>query len=74
MELPGFTAIGAMGRYISTPIKHFQPMNCAFGLLDPLPQEGRKRRMPKVQRYESISQRALDWMKGFAQEQTEDNT
>ena len=59
---PGFTAIGAMGRYIATPNRHFQPMNCAFGLIDPLPAEPGKRRIrKKEERYEAIAARALAW-------------
>lgn len=54
------TAIGAMARYISTPNKRFQPMNCAFGLIDPLEvRAGEKRIRNKQQRYEKISERAL---------------
>jgi len=54
------TAIGAMGRYVSTPNKRFQPMNCAFGLIDPLEvKPGEKRIRNKQQRYEVISERAL---------------
>lgn len=56
----GKTAIGAMARYISTPNKRFQPMNCAFGLIDPLEvQPGERRIRNKQQRYEKISERAL---------------
>ncbi len=56
----GKTAIGAMGRYVSTPNKRFQPMNCAFGLIDPLEvKPGEKRIRNKQQRYELISERAL---------------
>lgn len=56
----GKTAIGAMGRYVSTPNKRFQPMNCAFGLIDPLEvKPGEKRIRNKQQRYEVISERAL---------------
>ena len=81
VDLPGFTAMGAMGRYVATPNKRFQPMNCAFGLMDPLPAEGRKRRMPKQQRYEAISARSLEWFRERAPElnapeaerQTEEN-
>ena len=40
--LPSFTAIGAMGKYVSTPNSHFQPMNCTFGIIDPLPPGGIK--------------------------------
>lgn len=57
----GKTAIGAMGRYVSTPNKRFQPMNCAFGLIDPLDvKPGEKRIRNKQQRYEKISERALE--------------
>ncbi|MDD3335644.1 MAG: methylenetetrahydrofolate--tRNA-(uracil(54)-C(5))-methyltransferase (FADH(2)-oxidizing) TrmFO [Eubacteriales bacterium] len=56
----GKTAIGAMARYISTPNRHFQPMNCAFGLIDPLDVlPGEKRIRQKQLRYEKISERAL---------------
>ena len=62
MDFPGWTALGAMGRYVSTPNSHFQPMNCAFGLIDPLPADpGRKRIRNKAERYEAISARALDY-------------
>ncbi len=56
----GKTAIGAMARYVSTPNKRFQPMNCAFSLIDPLIlKPGEKRIRNKQQRYEIISERAL---------------
>ena len=59
-ELPGCTAIGAMGRYISTPNSRFQPMNCTFGLIDPLPMvPGARRNRDKQARYEAVSQRSL---------------
>lgn len=62
----GKTAIGAMGRYVSTPNKRFQPMNCAFGLIDQLEvAPGEKRIRNKQQRYEKIAERALaeiDWI------------
>ena len=62
MEFPGFTAMGAMGRYIATPNRNFQPMNCSFGLIDPLPVEpGKKRIRKKEERYEAISARALQY-------------
>lgn len=63
MDAPRFsgqTAIGAMSRYVSTPNKRFQPMNCAFGLIDPLVvKPGEKRIRNKQQRYEKISERSL---------------
>ena len=62
MNWPGFTALGAMGRYVSTPNMKFQPMNCAFGLIDPLPADpGRKRIRNKAERYEAVAARALQW-------------
>lgn len=63
VELPGFTAMGAMGRYISTPNKHFQPMNCSFGLIDSLPVDKEHKKIRnKAQRYEAISARSLTFM------------
>ncbi len=57
----GKTAIGAMARYVSTPNSRFQPMNCAFGLIDPLEvKPGEKRIKSKQLRYEAISARALE--------------
>ncbi len=57
---PSWTALGAMGKYISTPNRHFQPMNCSFGLIDPLPVvPGAKKIRDKKERYEAISERAL---------------
>ena len=50
------TALGAMGKYISTPNRDFQPMNANFGLMAPL---GRRIRSKK-ERYEAIGQRALE--------------
>ncbi len=62
-EFPPFTALGAMGRYISTPNRQFQPMNCSFGLIDPLPVEpGKKRIRSKADRYEAVSARSLAWI------------
>ena len=56
----GRTAIGAMGRYVSSPNARFQPMNCAFGLIDQLEvAPGEKRIRNKQLRYEAISRRAL---------------
>lgn len=58
--LPSSTAIGALGKYISTENSHFQPMNCTFGMIDPLPVlPGEKRIRDKKERYEAVSARAL---------------
>lgn len=51
------TVIGAMGRYVSTPNRNFQPMNATFGIMAPL--EGKKIRIKK-ERYQKIAQRALE--------------
>ncbi|MCH5285815.1 MAG: methylenetetrahydrofolate--tRNA-(uracil(54)-C(5))-methyltransferase (FADH(2)-oxidizing) TrmFO [Christensenellaceae bacterium] len=68
-ELPGLTALGAMGRYISTPNKSFQPMNCTFGLLDSLPVDKEHKKIRnKQQRYERISERSLAFMRDWSRE------
>ena len=62
--LPGFTALGAMGRYVATPNRSFQPMNCTFGLIDGLPVDAQHKRIrKKADRYTAISQRSLEWLK-----------
>ena len=58
---PTCTAIGAMGRHVSTPNPNFQPMNCSFGLIDPIPVlPGQKRIRKKEERYQAIAERALN--------------
>ena len=57
---PTCTALGAMGRHVSTPNPNFQPMNCSFGLIDPLPLiPGQKILRKKEERYQAIAERAL---------------
>ncbi len=69
VELPGITAMGAMGRYVATPNRDFQPMNCTFGLLDGLPVDKEHKKIRnKQQRYELISQRSLDYMRNWIRE------
>ena len=64
VSLPSLTAMGAMGKYVSTPNKNFQPMNCSFGLIDSLPiDKEHKKIRNKQQRYETISARSLDYLK-----------
>jgi methylenetetrahydrofolate--tRNA-(uracil-5-)-methyltransferase len=53
---PAETAIGALCRYISTPTKHFAPMNIHFGLL---PSMEMPRRTPKAEKQRMLSERAL---------------
>ena len=68
-SLPGFTALGAMGRYVATPNKNFQPMNCTFGLLDPLPVDKEHKKIRnKAQRYEAVSARSLAFMRDWVAE------
>ena len=50
------TVLGAMGRYIATPNRHFQPMNANFGVMAELPRRVRN----KQERYAAIAQRSLD--------------
>ena len=58
--LPSCTAMGALGKYVSTENHHFQPMNCTFGIIDPLPVlPGQKRIRDKKERCEAVSARAL---------------
>ncbi|MBN1778574.1 MAG: methylenetetrahydrofolate--tRNA-(uracil(54)-C(5))-methyltransferase (FADH(2)-oxidizing) TrmFO [Clostridiales bacterium] len=59
-RLSGRTAIGAMGRYVSTSNRRFQPMNCAFGLIDaPEHQPGEKKIKSKQERNRKVAERAL---------------
>lgn len=58
---PTITAIGALGRYVSTPNIRFQPMNITFGLID----TPEKRIRNKQERYTYIAQRSLDWVDDF---------
>ena len=54
-SFPETTAIGALGTYISTPNRNFQPMNINFGILPPLPM----RVKGKQNRYGKLAERAL---------------
>lgn len=53
---PQQTMIGALADYISTPNDRFQPMNANYGILPSLDEKIRD----KMQRYEKLSQRALE--------------
>ena len=58
---PTFTALGAMGRHVSAPNTDFQPMNCSFGLIDPLPAvPGQKKKQKKEERYQAVAERSLN--------------
>jgi methylenetetrahydrofolate--tRNA-(uracil-5-)-methyltransferase len=54
---PAETAIGALCRYVSTPQKHFAPMNINFGLLPPIETP---RRMAKTDKQRLLCERALE--------------
>ncbi len=70
VTLPSFTAIGAMGRYVSAENRHFQPMNCTFGIIDPLPVvQGQKKIRDKRERYEAVSARSLAYINTVFREQ-----
>ena len=56
VDFTDMTALGAMGKYISTPNRDFQPMNANFLYVYLL---GRRIRSKK-ERYEAIGQRALE--------------
>jgi len=63
LTLPSFTALGAMGHYVSAENRHFQPMNCTFGIIDPLPVvPGQKKIRDKRERYEAVSKRSLEYI------------
>ena len=73
LALTGITALGAMGRYISTPNSRFQPMNCAFGLIDPLPVDREHRRIrKKADRYQAISERSLSYLRQILSQNSRD--
>lgn len=66
VELPGITALGAMGRYVATPNRDFQPMNCTFGLLDGLVVDQQHKKIRnKQQRYEAIAARSLAYLRDW---------
>jgi methylenetetrahydrofolate--tRNA-(uracil-5-)-methyltransferase len=60
---PQTSAIGALCRYVSNvETKNFQPVNITFGLLEPLPQELRKKYRNKRERHQIQVEIALkDW-------------
>ena len=64
LVFPDVTAIGSLARYISTPNRHFQPMNVTFGLMPPINQRIRD----KKQRYQLMSARAPEALEQLRQE------
>jgi methylenetetrahydrofolate--tRNA-(uracil-5-)-methyltransferase len=59
--MPVETAIGALCRYVSTPQKHFAPMNINFGLL---PSIELPRRTAKADKQRAVCERALEILRG----------
>ena len=57
IRFPAETAIGSLCRYISTPTKHFAPMNIHFGLL---PEMEMPRRTAKAEKQRLLCERALE--------------
>ena len=58
---PPYTMLGALMHYISDQtIEKFQPMGCAMGLLPPLEESIRDKKL----RYEAFSQRSLSFYEG----------
>src|SRR5438067_2492945 len=55
--MPDNTAIGALCRYVSTPQKHFAPMNINFGLLPEIHNSGRT---SKNEKHRLLCGRSLD--------------
>ena len=71
----GRTAIGAMGRYVAAQNRHFQPMNCAFGLIDPYEyQKGERKIRNKQERCERISERSLAEVDALCRQMERENT
>lgn len=52
--------IGALADYISTPNDKFQPMNANYGILPRLDEKIKD----KMERYQKLSERALEIIKG----------
>ncbi len=61
LSLPGTTALGALARYVSSYAGDFQPMHVNFGMIDPLDTRVKGKRA----RYEAVSARALEVLKGI---------
>ncbi|MBQ1663626.1 MAG: FAD-dependent oxidoreductase, partial [Clostridia bacterium] len=58
LVLPPETMMGALSRYIADPaIKEFQPMGANFGVLPPLEEKIRDKKL----RYEKLAERSLDY-------------
>ena len=62
---PQETAHGALCHYITTaPAKHFQPMNINFGIMSPIKEKIRDKKLKK----QRIAERALATLEAFKKE------
>jgi methylenetetrahydrofolate--tRNA-(uracil-5-)-methyltransferase len=69
ISAPATSAIGALCRYVSgAETKNFQPVNITFALLEPLPEELRRKHRNKRERHQIQVELALrDWDKWIAE-------
>ena len=72
VQAPRLSAMGALARYVSrAETKNFQPVNITFALLEPLPEEQRRRVKRKRDRHELQVNLALkEWDAWLQQNQT----
>ena len=68
LDLPDFTMMGALSKYISNEsVTDFQPMGANFGILPPLDEKIRDKKL----RYETLAKRSLDFFnERFGQNET----
>ena len=67
LVFPPTTMIGALCRWVTTPQKHFQPMKANLGLLPPLAQRVRKKRL----RHQQYAERSAQDLERFVRERIE---
>jgi methylenetetrahydrofolate--tRNA-(uracil-5-)-methyltransferase len=70
LTVPTKSATGALARYVSSAeTKNYQPVNITFALLEPLPEELRKKHRNKRERHQIQVEIALqdwdDWLKSI---------
>ena len=63
LALPATTMLGALANYINTENKDFQPMGANMGLLPPMEDRVRDKRL----RYLAVAQRGLDDLEAYLQ-------
>jgi len=66
LALPATTMIGALCQYVSTEQQGFQPMKANFGLLPPLSQRVRSKRL----RHQRLAERSAQELEGLMRERT----